>query len=69
MVCLVKFEKWYYIVSCLNMEYGLIEVFYIFKKNGYYYLFVLFDKCCCGVESIYNVCVGCSKNIEGLYLD
>lgn len=69
MVRLAKPEKWHHIASRPNTEHGPIEAPYIFKKNGYYYLFVSFDKCCRGVESTYNVRVGRSKNIEGPYLD
>ena len=46
-----------------------IEAPFIFKKNGYYYLFVSWDYCCRGAKSNYRVVVGRSKNIEGPYLD
>lgn len=46
-----------------------IEAPYIFHKNGYYYLFVSFDKCCRGMNSTYNVRVGRAKTITGPYLD
>lgn len=48
---------------------GAIEAPYIFKKNGYYYLFVSFDKCCQGMDSTYNVRVGRAKHVTGPYLD
>ena len=46
-----------------------IEAPFIFKKNGYYYLFVSWDYCCRGAKSNYRVAVGRSKQIDGPYLD
>ena len=46
-----------------------IEAPFIFKKNGYYYLFVSWDYCCRGAKSNYRVAVGRSKHIAGPYLD
>lgn len=46
-----------------------VEAPFIFKKNGYYYLFVSFDVCCRGPESTYKVMVGRSKDVKGPYLD
>jgi len=48
---------------------GSIEAPFIFRKNGLYYLFVSWDKCCAGVNSTYKVVVGRSDKITGPYLD
>jgi len=52
-----------------NMEDGAIEAPFIFHKNGYYYLFVSWDRCCRGVNSTYKIMVGRSKKITGPYYD
>ena len=46
-----------------------IEAPFIFKHNGWYYLFVSWDYCCQGAKSNYRVAVGRSRNVEGPYLD
>jgi arabinan endo-1,5-alpha-L-arabinosidase len=46
-----------------------IEAPFLFKKNGMYYLFVSWDRCCRGVNSNYKVVVGRSDKITGPYLD
>ena len=46
-----------------------IEAPFVFKKNGVYYLFVSWDRCCRGVNSTYKVVVGRSDKITGPYLD
>ncbi len=46
-----------------------IEAPFIFKHNGFFYLFVSWDYCCRGSKSNYRVAVGRSKNVAGPYLD
>ena len=46
-----------------------IEAPFIFKHDGYYYLFVSWDYCCQGSKSNYRVAVGRSKAVDGPYLD
>jgi arabinan endo-1,5-alpha-L-arabinosidase len=46
-----------------------IEAPFIFKKNGYYYLFVSWDYCCRAEKSTYKVVVGRSKKLAGPYYD
>jgi len=50
-------------------ENSAIEAPIIFHKDGWYYLFVSWDRCCSGVESTYKVVVGRSQDIRGPYLD
>ncbi len=52
-----------------TMQNGAIEAPFIFKKDGHYYLFVSWDRCCRGVESSYKILVGRSDDIRGPYLD
>ena len=46
-----------------------IEAPFIFKHDGWYYLFVSWDYCCQGSKSTYRVVVGRSKTVDGPYLD
>jgi arabinan endo-1,5-alpha-L-arabinosidase len=52
-----------------NPGNAAIEAPFIFKKNGYYYLFSSWDYCCRGKESTYKVVVGRAQDIKGPYLD
>jgi arabinan endo-1,5-alpha-L-arabinosidase len=46
-----------------------IEAPFVFKHDGWYYLFVSWDYCCRGAKSNYRVAVGRSKTVAGPYLD
>nr|WP_315393664.1 arabinan endo-1,5-alpha-L-arabinosidase [uncultured Duganella sp.] len=48
---------------------GEIEAPFIFKKNGYYYLFASFGLCCRKADSTYHVVVGRSTSVTGPYVD
>ncbi len=48
---------------------GAVEAPFIFKHDGWFYLFVSFDYCCRGEESTYHVVCGRSKDIRGPYVD
>jgi len=42
---------------------------YVYKRGGYYYLFINYGGCCSGTSSTYNIRVGRSTNVTGPYLD
>lgn len=46
-----------------------VEAPFIFKRDGWFYLFVSWDYCCRGMESTYKVVVGRSRKVTGPYLD
>lgn len=48
---------------------GAIEAPFIVYREGYYYLFVAFDRCCQGTSSTYRVMVGRSASVTGPYTD
>ncbi|MFZ0430972.1 MAG: arabinan endo-1,5-alpha-L-arabinosidase [Acidobacteriota bacterium] len=52
-----------------DTENGAIEAPFLFRKDGYYYLFVSWDRCCAGKDSTYKVVVGRSMEVTGPYLD
>jgi arabinan endo-1,5-alpha-L-arabinosidase len=56
-------------IKLASRQGGAIEAPAIAKQDGWYYLFVNFDRCCAGIESTYNIRVGRSRAIQGPYLD
>ncbi len=66
-------EEWYDLAvrhpKAKRMLENAIEAPYIFKHDGYYYLFVSIDYCCRGKESTYRVVVGRSQKVSGPYVD
>ncbi len=70
-------EKWYTIASRERNKNlpdtaagdAAIEAPFIFKRNGWYYLFVSFDYCCRGEKSNYKIMTGRSRDIFGPYND
>lgn len=46
-----------------------VEAPYIYERDGWYYLFVSFDRCCAGGDSTYKVAVGRARDVTGPYLD
>lgn len=42
---------------------------YVYKRDGYYYLFASIGSCCEGVNSTYQLVVGRSESLFGPYLD
>lgn len=46
-----------------------LEAPFVFRKNGYYYLFLSWDLCCRGEKSTYKVVIGRSKTVTGPYVD
>ena len=48
---------------------GAIEAPFIFRHDGYWYLFASYDFCCRGTNSNYKVKVGRSRKVTGPYVD
>jgi arabinan endo-1,5-alpha-L-arabinosidase len=59
----------YSLASRRPLQPPAIEAPFIVQKDGHYYLFVSFDRCCRGVDSDYKVVVGRAGEITGPYLD
>ncbi len=77
MLSVAQPEEWY-TIAARPRDFGLadtlagnaaIEAPFIFKKNGYYYLFVSWDYCCRAEKSTYKMVIGRSKNVTGPYFD
>ncbi|MCI5083031.1 MAG: arabinan endo-1,5-alpha-L-arabinosidase [Saprospiraceae bacterium] len=56
-------------LSDKNPGDAALEAPFIFKKDGWYYLFLSWDLCCRGANSTYKVVVGRSRTVEGPYFD
>jgi len=59
--------------TCTQLAYhpsgtGL-EGAFIYRHNGYYYLFASIDSCCEGTASTYRIAVGRSSTVNGTYTD
>ncbi len=50
-------------------EPAAIEAPFIFRKDGWFYLFASWDHCCRGVNSDYKVIVGRARDVTGPYVD
>jgi arabinan endo-1,5-alpha-L-arabinosidase len=48
---------------------GSVEAPFIVRHDGFWYLFVSFDRCCRGPASTYNIMVGRSRDVTGPYVD
>ena len=46
-----------------------IEAPAILHRNGWYYLFTSWDRCCVGLDSTYRIVVGRAKSVTGPYAD
>lgn len=70
-------EEWYTIakrkrsfeLEDTNPGDAALEAPFVFRKNGFYYLFLSWDLCCRGEKSTYKVVIGRSKTITGPYID
>ena len=48
---------------------GLTEASYVYKRDGYYYLFGSTGTCCEGAKSTYHIVYGRSTNLAGPYVN
>jgi len=61
--------KLYSLARRTDVDPPALEGAYLVWRDGYYYLFVSFDRCHLGVESNYNIRVGRSRQVTGPYTD
>ncbi|MBO0609343.1 arabinan endo-1,5-alpha-L-arabinosidase [Myceligenerans salitolerans] len=57
------------VASRVGVPDNAIEAPFVVERDGWYHLFVSWDKCCSGVDSTYRIMVGRSREITGPYLD
>lgn len=57
------------VASRVGVPDNAIEAPFVVERDGWYYLFVSWDKCCSGVDSTYRIMVGRSREVTGPYLD
>jgi arabinan endo-1,5-alpha-L-arabinosidase len=62
-------QEWHAIARRAKPGPDEIEAPFIFRKNGYFYLFASWGLCCKGKDSTYRVVVGRAKEVTGPYLD
>jgi arabinan endo-1,5-alpha-L-arabinosidase len=57
------------VASRAGVPENAIEAPYVIERDGWYYLFVSWDKCCSGVDSTYRIVVGRSQDVTGPFVD
>lgn len=57
------------LVDDREAEPAALEAPFIFRKSGWYYLFLSWDHCCRGTKSDYRIMVGRARDVRGPYLD
>lgn len=57
------------LVDDAEPEPAALEAPFVFKKDGWYYLFLSWDHCCRGLASDYKIMVGRAREVTGPYLD
>ena len=62
-------EKKQYSLAARAEPDHAIEAPFLFRHDGFYYLFVSWDRCCIGAASTYRTMVGRSEKITGPYRD